>query len=333
MDEFDKIFKRFYNRLALEGLLKALILGVPIGSILAFIASLFLFIIGFNAVWIIAVVFAAGLLVATILFYLLKYRPTDKAVARRVDLEGLKERLITMVENKNSSSFMAIAQREDALKELKRVQGIRLKLELNYKLIAASLATLLCSIAVSSLVGLSLTGFFPSFDDIIDSGNRLELEAVYKEEAGGFIYGENHQIVSFGGEAKEVVAVADDGYMFYMWSDGVTTPNRIDKDIKENIEVFARFFEIASNDSLTNKKDENAPDTSVEMGDIDSDLPPHGNGASGKYEEYNQVIDGETYYRDVLKEYYDLAIEIMNNGGVVPDYIREIVEEYYGVIK
>ena len=333
MDEFNKIFKRFYNRLALEGILRSLILGVLIGSILAVIASIALYISGLNAVWVIPTTFGLGLLLATLLFYFLKYRPTERDVARRVDLEGLKERLITMVENKDSTSFMAKAQRADALKELKKVQEIKLRIKLNFKLLTSSALTFIGAIGVSTLAILSLIGFFPSFDEIIDSGGKLEFEAVYNEEPGGFIYGEAHQLITAGGEAAEVVAVADDGYMFYMWSDGVTTPNRIDKDIKENIEVIARFTEIDNKDSLTNKKDDDAPDTSVDMGDIDSALPPHGNGASGKYEEYNQVIDGETYYRDVLKEYYDLAIEIMNNGGVVPDYIREIVEEYYGVIK
>ena len=60
---------------------------------------------------------------------------------------------------------------------------------------------------------------------------------------------------------------------------------------------------------------------------------PEGGGAGGKYKEYNQVIDGETYYRDVYQEYYEQAMQILSEGGVVPEYIRIIIQNYFDAIQ
>lgn len=43
-----------------------------------------------------------------------------------------------------------------------------------------------------------------------DEGGRVEDAAI--------------QIIPKGGDCEEVLAVADDGYVFDIWSDGVTTP-------------------------------------------------------------------------------------------------------------
>ena len=57
-----------------------------------------------------------------------------------------------------------------------------------------------------------------------------------------------------------------------------------------------------------------------------------GNGASGKYDDNNQIIDGNTHYRDVYKQYYEQAMQILAEGGEVPPELRAIIETYFGII-
>lgn len=57
-----------------------------------------------------------------------------------------------------------------------------------------------------------------------------------------------------------------------------------------------------------------------------------GEGAGGGWSDGNQIIDGNTDYRDVYDLYYDMAMEILKNGGELPDYLKEFIEKYYGSI-
>ena len=46
----------------------------------------------------------------------------------------------------------------------------------------------------------------------------------------------------------------------------------------------------------------------------------------------NQIIDGKTDYRDVYDIYYDMAMEIVRNGGELPADLKAFIEKYYGSI-
>ena len=53
-------------------------------------------------------------------------------------------------------------------------------------------------------------------------------------------------------------------------------------------------------------------------------------GMGGRFEESNQIIDGETFFRDYLDYYYNQV-----KGGVlsdegIPSVIRDLLERYYG---
>lgn len=76
------------------------------------------------------------------------------------------------------------------------------------------------------------------------------------------------------------------------------------------------------------------PDDDFDMGQMEGeDFEMPGNlGVAGKYEDHNQVIDGNTYYRDVYEKYYEDALAILESGGVVPEELRQIIEAYFGVI-
>ena len=123
--------------------------------------------------------------------------------------------------------------------------------------------------------------------------------------------------------------MADDGYVFDIWSDGVTTPERTDKNVTQSMTVYALFTEIDENAA---ESEEMEDDLEMDM-DFDSDVQMPVSGAGGKYEEHNQIIDGETYYRDVYEEYYEQAMQILSEGGVVPEYIRVIIQKYFEAIQ
>ena len=57
-----------------------------------------------------------------------------------------------------------------------------------------------------------------------------------------------------------------------------------------------------------------------------------GQGSSGKWTEGNQFIDGNTYYRDYLDMYYELAQDIFAADGSIPQEFIEFFESYFNSI-
>ena len=66
----------------------------------------------------------------------------------------------------------------------------------------------------------------------------------YKASKNGKIVGETDQYVKDGEATKEVKAVADDGYVFAGWSDGVKDKVRQEKDVSRDMSVTANFLSI-----------------------------------------------------------------------------------------
>ena len=64
---------------------------------------------------------------------------------------------------------------------------------------------------------------------------------VYTANQNGTISGDTPQTVEHGLDGTEVSAVADEGYHFVSWSDGVTTSSRTELAVTENISVSAQF--------------------------------------------------------------------------------------------
>ena len=291
MEEIRSIFKKYKNRLVFEGVLKSLLWGAVIGFAVNLIFVAILFITAVDLIWVSAVTCAVIVAATMLILYFKKYRPTAQKIAERVDLLGLEER-----------------QREDAKAALSRVQGKGLKISLHGRNIALAAIVTVVSLAATAYTSMSLAGAAPSFGDMIDSGaGQVEyVEISYDAGDGGFVTGEIYQMLTAGEDASEVMAVAEDGYMFDKWSDGVTTPARKDTEVFMSMQVTAEFTEIPE------PNDQVPPDDDIDMGQMEGDSSemPGNIGVAGKYEEYNQVIDGNTYYRDVYQKYYDDALAI-----------------------
>lgn len=83
-------------------------------------------------------------------------------------------------------------------------------------------------------------------DNVIVSANFKQVDEIYKinyeASYGGSIEGNDYQEVAEGKNATTVKAVSlADSYKFVKWSDGVTTAERTDLNVTENMEVTAEF--------------------------------------------------------------------------------------------
>ena len=63
----------------------------------------------------------------------------------------------------------------------------------------------------------------------------------YQAGPGGSIAGTTPQVVAPGGNGTQVTAVADNGYHFSGWSDGVTSASRTDTEVQADLTVTAGF--------------------------------------------------------------------------------------------
>ena len=73
--------------------------------------------------------------------------------------------------------------------------------------------------------------------------NQTEFTLTYTAGTGGTISGDTTQTVAHGGNGTEVTAVANSGYEFHEWSDGVATASRTDTNVTGDITVSALFVE------------------------------------------------------------------------------------------
>lgn len=70
---------------------------------------------------------------------------------------------------------------------------------------------------------------------------RINLKVTFNASEGGHLEGDADQSIDYGNDSCEVTAVANQGYLFAGWSDGVMRETRIEKEVKQNIEATALF--------------------------------------------------------------------------------------------
>ena len=323
------------SKLLIEAIIRSALWGITAGARTAFLAAFVAWISDAALLWVAILTFALASAVGGTLFYFLKFRPSVAANAKRIDRLGLEERAITMVELEGDDSLIARKQREDALASISKVEAKQLRIRVS------TLVIILCSVFVllfagmATVEGLSSGGVLPSgaeiWRQIFPPEPLPEYTLTYSASKGGELVGETEQTVKQGYSGEMVIAVADEGFVFLSWSDGVITPYRVDENVKKNVKVEALFTLM---DEFKDRGDDEDKPDDVPGGDGDQetnnpDAPPSG---GEKYVEINQIIDGQTYYRDVIEEYYNKAMEYLKNDENIPDHIREIIEKYYSTI-
>ena len=331
----------------MEGFLKSLLLGLAIGfganSVAALVAW---FTISENLA--LALGITLGVLVfttavSTTVFYITKFRPTEKSSARKIDRLGLEERLITMVEFRDSDDVIARLQREDAKRELEKVEKKQLRMKLPRAIVILSTVAAVIGCGLTTLSGLSAAGYILSgsetIDAIIPDEPPVYVSVTYIVEEGGFIEGEEDQIIVVGESTNPIVAVAEDGWEFVGWDDGGKFPERFEVNVETDLTLTAIFMPIMGGDFGFPGEDGEPSDM---PGEMPSDQPgdtqdPNGDPSAiqggGEYSANNQVIDGDTSYNVIIGEYYDAAMEALANGkSDSSSEAEEAAKNYYDII-
>lgn len=270
----DKIFEKYYGRIAKEGVLKAFLIALCFGAGALGVMALCSWIFGFKAgLWIGVALFAVLTGGLTPLLYFRKFRPTTKQIARRVDELGLEERVLTMTELENDSSYIAMRQREDAMDSLHHVDHMLLKIAVSTSLVVAVCLVGFAGLAFTTVDALYVADVIPSVLTSISEtigvkwyfvsyGAELSDNAVkmfedaslpvpesgfgavyyYDEENWNAMEPFGEEIEVKGGEqAPGVIAIAEPGYVFLQWSDGSRDPFR--KDVVQSDLILTAFFE------------------------------------------------------------------------------------------
>jgi len=343
--DIKKLYDKYYTRLAREGMLKSLFSGLTVGFAVNFLVAFLCWYFDTNgllwALLSLVVVTAA----TTPLFYQKKYKPNARQVAKRLDRLGLEERMITMTELDGDDSYIAQRQREDAHVSLHSMNAKKIRFIFPKLMIVAVAAAFLFGGGMTTVSGLRDAGIISSGKDVIDSVLPEE-PVVYitisyvVAEGEGVIETDDIQIIQVGENTVEVVAVADDGYAFVEWSDGIKDPVRTDYNLQEDTVFEAVFAEIGDGEGEGEGEGgegegEGQPGNGDEPGKSDKPSDPNAppnNGANGAYEENDMVKDGNTPYRDIVDVYYELAKDWLESAEDVPDALKEFVETYFDVI-
>lgn len=336
-----QLFDKYYSRLKKEGILKAAIFGIIVGFAVNFGAALVTwFISDFNGLWLsIGVGLVAGVLTGLILYYKV-FRPTTKSIARRLDSLGLEERLITMIELEKDPSYIAMRQREDAKQTLQTLDTKSIKFNIAKSTIIAAVIIGVLGLSMTTVSALTELGIIPDADVVFPRPvPPIEyISVTYDIDGGGMIEGIQEQVVEKGKNAETVIAIADDGYAFAGWSDGVESPERTDLNVQEEIIVSAQFMLIgdAMEDSDPMESDDpSQPQDPNDPGEQEPEQPSEGNSEQqDRYLPSNQIVDRETAYQDEFYRYYQEMMEYLSEH---PDAFtqeeREFIERYFDILK
>ena len=348
----NKYFTQYHSKLMTEGILKAFLCGLATGFAANFIAALATWFAPVNGLWISLGILVAVTLIATPIFYFARFRLNDVKNARRLDSLGLEERLVTMVEFEHDDSIIARLQREDAKRALGTVDRKQIKVNISKSIVAAVICFAILGAGMTTVNALSELGLMPGGDEIIDSIVEEQLtvyvKVSYVVEEGGIIEGDEEQIIPLGTDAATITAVADEGYMFKEWSDGSTDPTRTDRGINEDVVYTAVFIEVGDGDGDSDGDDDgdgegdeptDAPSDSSQnqgnssSGPSDPNSNSNGQMGGGAYDPNNQVIDGETYYRELLEQYQEKAGEwVTEDGNGLTEEMKKIILKYLGIL-
>lgn len=332
------IFDSYYARLSKEGFIKSLLCGLGVAAGVLCVVAFGLWMSGAKGFWIAIIAWAAALFIATPLFYFVKFRPTTKEMAKRVDMLGLEERILTMTELEGDDSFVAMKQREDAKNALAKVNASLLKFAVSVPLIIAVCAVTVLGSGLTTVSALADAGVIQPGKDILDDGKVEFVDVVYSvdDDMHGFIEGDFIQRVEKGGDCVGVLAVAEDGWVFKKWSDGLEEPFRQDVKVTADVEFVAIFQELGEEKEEEQDK-EGEPDTDGMKQEEPTDsknnskLNDKGKGdgsGSVKWNPSNQVLDNKTYYGDLYDDAKKNGIDKISQNGDIPKEGKDIVSGY-----
>lgn len=144
-----KLLSKYKIRLVWEAILNSLLGGIAAGAVFEFIFLAILHLLSHEPeVYQILLVASVPLFITSILLFFLKFYPSTKKVAARIDGTGLEERVGTMLELENESTYIAELQRKDAKEHLSTVAPKQIKPVIRKKSIIFSSVSLVLAISL-----------------------------------------------------------------------------------------------------------------------------------------------------------------------------------------
>ena len=143
-----------------------------------------------------------------------------------------------------------------------------------------------------------------------------EYDVVYEiQEGNGSIEGELAQVVRKGENGTAVVAIPAEDYVFIGWSDGLQNPYRYETNVLYNMTIKAIFLPLedvldGEEDAVKDPEPNGQPNPDAPKEEIPVPTP----NPSSKYEEFNQVYDGNTFYGDVYADEAERSREELGSG-------------------
>lgn len=343
-----KYFAKYYAKLNFEAILKSVLFGLVPGFAASFVIAAVAFFTEFEGLWPAVIAMPVITAAAALVIYFKKFKPTAMSNARRVDRVGLEERLITMIEYEGDDSFIAQIQRADAKAKLAEVEASQIGLQVPQKLIIAVVIAAVLGCAMTTVSTLGDLGLLPQGDELIESllpaEREVHIAVSYIVEEGGYVIGDDEQLVLYGGNAESVTVMADDGYAFVSWDDGSKKPTRTDTKITETLILTAIFEPIGDGEGDGDSGD-GEPGDSDNPGDQPGEgqegqgptdnqdgQPNDAQMGGGKYDDCNQIINGETYYREVKDSFKEELEKILESDGSLTDEERKIIESYIEIV-
>ena len=152
-----ELFGKYHKKLIAEAIIKTLIYGLIAGFAASLLFACVSRLAKFDGTIPSLIIGIAAFIFSAAFMYFKKLRPSVKNAAARIDRLGLEERVVTMLELDGASSFIAVKQREDAKKMLKKTNPKQLKIKIPVKY-----AALLLIVAAVSIYMLSLPPVKPA---------------------------------------------------------------------------------------------------------------------------------------------------------------------------
>ncbi|AIO18051.1 hypothetical protein KQ51_00147 [Candidatus Izimaplasma bacterium HR1] len=149
-----KQLEKYYSQLVIEGAVRSAIIGTSIAFFVGFIVFTIGSFTAQNILLLGLVIIAVVSVITIVILYFFLYRPTMKTVAKRIDVLGFEERVVTMLELENDDCYIAEVQRKNTNETLGKFS---LKLFDRYILIKPLLILLVAITLTGSSIGLMLT--------------------------------------------------------------------------------------------------------------------------------------------------------------------------------
>ena len=179
--------KKYKKKLKLEAILKSAIYGLSTTFVTVMILNVILYFCEKRNLLITILVGLIIGIVTAIVLYVKKFAVSIKDIARRIDEQGLEERVITMVEYENDSSQMVTLQKEDTKRELEKITVKAIPLKIAKLSLIVMIGCLILSIPTCFLKPASAASTKPPVVDPIGPDDPVEPDKPIEEEVEDII--------------------------------------------------------------------------------------------------------------------------------------------------